>query len=156
MPTLREWKERRPASDLKQTVVFSHSAFGTERLVNNLFQPAQFGNEEYQPTRFDFTEPAQDGTTTLSATMTFAALAQDIKQRLKSWRGAARMEPITFRYGIWGNIGDAEPLKTYSLYVSEVAAAPENVTVTVGMTNPLTVATKVIYTVDLYPGLSNL
>ncbi|MCU6682128.1 hypothetical protein M8320_08945 [Leclercia sp. H6W5] len=156
MPTLREWKERRPASDLKQTVTFSHSAFGTDRLVNNLFQPAAFGGNQYQPTRFDFSEPAQDGTTTLNASITFAALSQDIKQRLKLWRGPARMEPITFRYDIWENIGDTAPLKTYSMYVRDAASAAENVSVTVGMTNPLTVATNIIYTVDLYPGLSNL
>lgn len=156
MPTLREWKERRPASDLKQTVVFSHSAFGTERLVNNLFQPATFGGDTYQPTRFDFTEPAQDGTTTLNATITFAALSQDIKQRLKMWRGATRMEPILFRYDIWENIGDSVPLKTYSMYVRDVAAGPDNVSVTVGMTNPLSVATPIIYTVNEYPGLSNV
>lgn len=156
MPTLREWKERRPASDLKQTVVFSHSAFGADRLVNNLFEPATFNGQVYQPTRFDFSEPAQDGTTTLNATITFASLSQDIKQRLKLWRGPARMEPILFRYDIWENIGDTAPLKTYSMYVRDVAAAAENVSVTVGMTNPLTVATSIIYTVELYPGLSNI
>lgn len=156
MPTLREWKERRPASDLKQTVTFSHSAFGTDRLVNNLFEPAIFGGNVFQPTRFDFSEPAQDGTTTLNATITFAALSQDIKQRLKLWRGPARMEPITFRYDIWENIGDTTPLKTYSMYVRDVSAAAENVSTTVGMTNPLTVATSIIYTVDQYPGLSNI
>jgi len=156
MPTLREWKERRPASDLKQTVVFSHSAFGTDRLVNNLFEPATFNGQVYQPTRFDFSEPAQDGTTTLNATITFASLSQDIKQRLKLWRGPARMEPILFRYDIWENIGDTVPLKAYSMYVRDVAAAAENVSVTVGMTNPLTVATSIIYTVELYPGLSNI
>lgn len=156
MPTLREWKERRPASDLKQTVVFSHSSFGVERLVNNLFQPAAFGGELYQPTRFDFTEPAQDGTTTLSATITFAALSQDIKQRLRGWCGASRMEPIQFRYDIWENIGDSSPLKTYHLYVRDVSAGAENVTLTVGMTNPLSVANPIIYTVNEYPGLSNL
>ncbi|UJD93732.1 DUF1833 domain-containing protein [Lelliottia amnigena] len=156
MPTLREWKERRPASDLKQTVTFSHSAFGTDRLVNNLFEPAIFGGNVFLPTRFDFSEPAQDGTTTLNATITFAALSQDIKQRLKLWRGPARMEPITFRYDIWENIGDTTPLKTYSMYVRDVSAAAENVSTTVGMTNPLTVATSIIYTVDQYPGLSNI
>lgn len=156
MPSLREWKERRPASDLKQTVVFSHSAFGTDRLVNNLFEPATFNGQVYQPTRFDFSEPAQDGTTTLNATITFAALSQDIKQRLKLWRGAARMEPILFRYDIWDNIGDTATLKTYSMYVRDVAAAAENVSVTVGMTNPLTIANNIIYTVELYPGLSNI
>ncbi|MEG1349406.1 MAG: DUF1833 family protein, partial [Hafnia sp.] len=110
----------------------------------------------FQPTRFDFSEPAQDGTTTLNATITFAALSQDIKQRLKLWRGPARMEPITFRYDIWENIGDPTPLKTYSMYVRDVSAAAENVSTTVGMTNPLTVATSIIYTVDQYPGLSNI
>nr|WP_318382382.1 hypothetical protein [uncultured Enterobacter sp.] len=156
MPTLREWKERRPASDLKQTVTFSHSSFGTDRLVNNLFQPATFAGNLYQPARFEIIEPAQDGTTTINATITFAALSQDIKQRLKLWRGASRMEPINFRYDIWESIGDAVPLKTYSMYVRDASAAAENVSVTAGMTNPLSVAYPLIYTVKEYPGLSNV
>lgn len=66
------------------------------------------------------------------------------------------MEPILFRYDIWDSIGDMTPLKTYSMYVRDVAAAAENVSVTVGMTNPLSVATPIIYTVQDYPGLSNI
>ncbi|AZS56813.1 hypothetical protein C5E18_12090 [Pectobacterium parmentieri] len=154
--TLKEWKELRPASDLKQTVTFYHSAFGYERLVNNLFIPAEFGGETYTPARFNFSEPSQDGSSTINASITFAALSQDIKSRLKVWRGAARMEPITFQYNIWESIGDIVPLKTYSMYVRDVAADAENVTVTVGVTNPLSVANPIIYTVEEYPGLSNL
>lgn len=156
MPTLREWKERRPASDLKQTVTFSHPSFGTDRLVNNLFQPAIFDGNTYQPARFEISEPAQDGSTTINATITLAALSQDIKQRLKLWRGAYRMQPITFRFDIWEQVGDSAPLKTYSMYVKDVSAAAENVSVTVGMTNPLSVAYPLIYTVNEYPGLSNV
>lgn len=154
--TLKEWKERRPASDLKQTVTFYHSSFGEERMVNNLFVPATFNGQEYQPARFNFTEPAQDGSTTINASITFAALSQDLKGRLKLWRGAARMEPITFAHNIWESIGDSVSLKTYSMYVKDVAVDAENVTVTVGVTNPLSVANPIIYTVEEYPGLSNL
>ncbi len=48
MPTLREWKERRPASDIKQTVEFYHPAFGYYRVVNNLFRPATFGGNSFR------------------------------------------------------------------------------------------------------------
>lgn len=56
MPTLREWKERRPASDIKQTVEFYHPAFGYYRVVNNLFRPATFGGNAFEPARFSVTE----------------------------------------------------------------------------------------------------
>nr|MBG2320435.1 hypothetical protein [Klebsiella pneumoniae] len=56
MPTLREWKERRPASDIKQTVEFYHPAFGYYRVVNNLFRPATFGGNSFEPARFSVTE----------------------------------------------------------------------------------------------------
>ncbi len=62
MPTLREWKEQRPASDIKRTVEFYHPAFGYYRVVNNLFRPATFGGNSFEPARFSVTEPAQDGT----------------------------------------------------------------------------------------------
>ena len=71
MPTLREWKERRPASDIKQTVEFYHPAFGYYRVVNNLFRPATFGGNAFEPARFSVTEPAQDGTAVISMTITF-------------------------------------------------------------------------------------
>lgn len=156
MTTLREWKERRPASDLKQTVEFYHPAFGYYRLVNNLFNPASFGGNEYQPSSFTIVEPAQDGTATISMTATFAFASQEVKTALKSWRGAARMIPINFKYQIWELIGDATALKTYSMYVKEVAGESSNVTVSVGMTNPLSVANPIIYTTQYYPGLRTI
>lgn len=156
MPTLREWKERRPASDLKQTVEFYHPAFGYYRVVNNLFQPASFGGNEFQPARFSVTEPAQDGTAVIAMTITFVAATQQIKQVLKSWRGAARMTAISCRYQLWNSLGDEQPMKTFSLYVKDVTPDANNVTVNAGMTNPLTLANPIIYTTKDFPGLSNL
>lgn len=98
MPTLREWKERRPASDIKQTVEFYHPAFGYYRVVNNLFRPATFGGNSFEPARFSVTEPAQDGTAVISMTITFVAATEHVRQTLKSWRGAARMTPIKCLY----------------------------------------------------------
>ncbi len=107
MPTLREWKERRPASDIKQTVEFYHPAFGYYRVVNNLFRPATFGGNAFEPARFSVTEPAQDGTAVISMTITFVAATEHVRQTLKSWRGAARMTPIKCLYQQWNAIGDA-------------------------------------------------
>lgn len=153
MPTLREWKERRPASDLKQTVVFIHPSFGNYRVVNNLFQPAMFGGVEFEPGRFSVVEPAQDGTASPSMVITFVAASEHVRQTLKSWRGAARMTPISCVYQLWDAIGDASPMKTWSLFVQDISADSSNVTVNAGITNPLTLANPIIYTTELYPGL---
>lgn len=88
-------------------------------------------------------------------TITFVAASQEIKQVLKSWRGAARMTPISLKYQIWQSIGDPSPSKTFSLYVKDVTPDANNTTVTAGLTNPLTVANPIIYTPKDYPGLSN-
>lgn len=152
MPTLREWKEKRPASDLKQTVAFSHPNF-TYRVVNNLFRAAQFGGVDFEPARFSVTEPAQDGTATPEMVITFVQASEHVRQTLKSWRGAARMSPISCTYQQWDSIGDAYPMKTWDLYVKDISADGNNVTVNVGLTNPLTLANPIIYTTDLYPGL---
>ena len=133
MPTLREWKERRPASDIKQTVEFYHPAFGYYRVVNNLFRPATFGGNSFEPARFSVTE--------------------HVRQTLKSWRGAARMTPIKCLYQQWNAIGDASSLKDWTLYVNDISADASNVTVTAGKTNPLTLANSIIYTTKDYPGL---
>ncbi|WP_274818619.1 hypothetical protein, partial [Klebsiella pneumoniae] len=119
MPTLREWKERRPASDIKQTVEFYHPAFGYYRVVNNLFRPATFGGNSFEPARFSVTEPAQDGTAVISMTITFVAATEHVRQTLKSWRGAARMTPIKCLYQQWNAIGDASSLKDWTLYVND-------------------------------------
>ena len=145
MPTLREWKERRPASDIKQTIEFYHPAFGHYRVVNNLFRPATFGGNAF--------EPAQDGTAVISMTITFVAATEHVRQTLKSWRGAARMTPIKCLYQQWDAIGDASSLKDWTLYVNDISADASNVTVTAGKTNPLTLANSIIFTTKDYPGL---
>lgn len=156
MTTLREWKERRPASDVKQTVEFYHPSFGYYRVVNNLFKPASFGGNTFEPARFNVTEPAQDGTAVISMTITFVAGSEHARQTLKSWRGAGRMTAIQCRYQQWDAIGDASPMKTWSLYVKDVSADASNVTINSGKTNPLTLANPIIYTTKDYPGLINL
>lgn len=153
MPTLREWKERRPASDIKQTVEFYHPSFGYYRVVNNLFRPANFAGNTFEPARFGVTEPAQDGTAAIAMTITFVAATEHVRQTLKSWRGAGRMNPLLCRYQQWNAVGDATPLKTWTLYVKDVSADGSNVTISAGKTNPLTLANPIIYTIKDYPGL---
>ncbi len=122
MPTLREWKERRPASDIKQTIEFYHPAFGHYRVVNKLFQEATFGGNLYQPAAFDITEPSQTSTSIIMMAITFMQGAEEVRNTLKTWRGAARMTEITCKYQQWNAIGDVEPMKTWSLFVKDVAA----------------------------------
>lgn len=153
MPTLREWKERRPASDIKQTVEFYHPSFGYYRVVNNLFQSATFGGNAFEPARFSVTEPAQDGTAVIAMTITFVAASEHVRQTLKSWRGAGRMTAISCRYQQWNAIGDSVPMKSWSLFVKDVSADGNNVTINAGKTNPLTLANPIIYTTKDYPGL---
>jgi hypothetical protein len=85
MPTLREWKERRPRA-IKQTVEFYHPAFGYYRVVNKLFREATFGGNVYQPAAFSVTEPAQDGSAIISMAITFAGRGGR-QETLKSWTG---------------------------------------------------------------------
>ncbi|HCM7362396.1 TPA: DUF1833 family protein [Klebsiella aerogenes] len=153
MTTLREWKERRPASDIKQTIEFYHPAFGYYRVVNKLFQEATFGGNLYQPAAFDITEPSQTSTPIIMMTITFMQGAEEVRNTLKTWRGAARMTEITCKYQQWNAIGDVEAMKTWSLFVKDVAADGTNVTVNLGKTNPLTLANPIIYTTKNYPGL---
>ncbi|MGR7578926.1 hypothetical protein ACU6YN_17780 [Klebsiella aerogenes] len=153
MTTLREWKERRPASDIKQTIEFYHPAFGYYRVVNKLFQEATFGGNLYQPAAFDITEPSQTSTSIIMMTITFMQGAEEVRKTLKTWRGAARMTEITCKYQQWNAISDVEPMKTWSLFVKDVVADGTNVTVNAGKTNPLTLANPIIYTTKNYPGL---
>lgn len=144
MPTLREWKERRPASDIKQTIEFYHPAFGYYRVVNKLFREATFGGNVYQPAAFSIIEPKQDGSAIITMAITFLQGAEDVRSTLKSWTGAGRMTPITCKYQQWNAIGDATPMKTWSLFVKDVGADGSNVTVNSGKTNPLTLANPII------------
>lgn len=153
MPTLREWKERRPASDIKQTVEFYHPAFGYYRVVNKLFRETVFGGNVYRPAAFEITEPPQNGSAIVSMAITFLQGAEDVRNTLKSWTGTARMIPVACKYQQWNAIGDAEPMKTWSLFVKDVGADGSNVTVNAGKTNPLTLANSIIYTTKDYPGL---
>ena len=153
MPTLREWKERRPASDIKQTIEFYHPAFGYYRVVNKLFREATFGGNVYQPAAFSIIEPKQDGSAIISMAITFEQGAEEVRSTLKIWKGAGRMTPVTCKYQQWNAIGDSEALKTWSLFVKDVGADGSNVTVNSGKTNPLTLANPIIYTTKDYPGL---
>lgn len=156
MPTLREWKERRPASDIKQTIEFYHPAFGYYRVVNKLFREATFGGNVYQPAAFEITEPTQNGSAIITMAITFLQGAEDVRNTLKSWKGVGRMTPIICKDQQWNAIGDSDALKTRALFLKDVGADGSNVTVNSGKTNPLTLANPIIYTTKDYPGLINL
>lgn len=155
MTTLREWKEKRPNYSLLETLTFFHSSFpDSYRCIKNKFNDTQINGLTYKPSSFSVTEPAQDGTASISLTITFLMAAEEIRSILKKyWVGSARMQPISCNYQIWGSNGDESPMISYALYVKDISSDATNVTVTLSLTNPLTLGTDKIYRVSDYPGL---
>lgn len=153
MTTLREWKEKRPAYALLETLKFSHSSFGEYRVVKDQFVNVTLAGEEYSPASFTAAEAPQDGTATISMTVTFLTGAESLRSLMRDWRGNSRMEPITCEYALWQKAGAASSLNDYSLFVKDVSVDGTNVTVTLSLTNPLTIGSSIVYRVSDYPGL---
>jgi len=157
MTTLKEWKERRPNYALIETVVFSHQSFSSPyRVATNQFSELTLGGNIYSPSSFTVTEDAQDGTASINMTVTFVSGAEDVRSIMKKWRGMARMSPISATYEIWEKPGAEFAMNYYTLYVKSITMDASNVTLTLSLTNPLTVGSNIIYKVDQYPGLMNL
>lgn len=156
MTTLREWKEKRPSYALIETLKFSHSSFGTYLAAKNQFVNITLGGETYTPASFSTAEAAQDGTASISMTVTFLTGAESVRSILKAWRGNSRMEPITCEYAVWQKSGDTSALNDYSLFVKDVSVDATNVTITLALTNPLTLGSSIVYRVADYPGLKTV
>lgn len=156
MTTLREWKEKRPDYALIETLSFQHSSFGTYLVAKNQFTDITLGGDTYVPASFSVTEAAQDGSAAISMTVTFLTGAEKVRSLLKSWRGAARMGPITCEYAVWQSPGASTALNSYSLYVKDVSSDSSNVTLTLALTNPLTLGSNIVYRVSDYPGLKTV
>lgn len=155
MTTLREWKEKRPNYALLDTLIFSHSNFPYDyRCIKNQFLDTTIDGLVYKPSSFSVTEAAQDGTASNILTVTFLAAAEEVRSIVKNyWVGSSRMNPISCTYQVWGNVNDTSPLLSYVLYVKDISTDATNVTVTLSLTNPLTLGTDKIYKISDYPGL---
>ena len=156
MTTLREWREKRPSYALIETLKFSHSSFGSYLVAKDQFLNVTLGGETYIPASFSTAEAPQDGTASISMTVTFLTGAEALRSMMKLWRGNSRMEPIACEYAVWQRSGDAIALNDYSLFVKDVSVDGTNVTLTLSLTNPLTLGSSIVYRVSDYPGLKTV
>jgi len=155
MPTYREFKARRPNRILYETVEFSHPSFGSVKLVRDQIFPKQFGGAEYQPCRFELTESQQSNTPVIDSTLKFSQLATDFKQKLKLWRGNARIQPIVCTIRRFDSINLGSAIASWSLYVSDCNMDGTDVNVSLSMTNPLNRNIGRLYDPADWPGLIN-
>jgi len=156
MPTFREYKSTRPNREMYDTISFSHISFGTIYLVADQQKVMVFEGQEYQPVRMEVVSSQQSDTPVITATVKFSRLAQDFKQKLKLWRGASRVSPITCTYKRYDSIDTNTPLKPWTLYVSSVSMDDTDVTVSVTIKNPMNNNIALLYNVDEFPGLINV
>lgn len=154
MTTLREWKEKRPNYALLETLIFSHISFDSDyNCIKNQFQDITINSIVFSPASFSVVATAQDGTAANNLTVTFDTGAEDVRKIMKDWQGKTRMSPISAKYQIWNSANDSEALLTISLYVKDLTYDASDVTVTLSLTNPLTLGSEKIYRTKDYPGL---
>lgn len=156
MPSFREYKSTRPARIMYDTVTFYHESFGYIYLVADQQKIMTFEGQQFQPVRMEVVSSQQSNTPVINATVKFSRLAQDFKQKLKLWRGASRVSPITCTYKRYDSLDLNAPLKPWTLYVSSVSMDDADVTVAVTVKNPMNNNIALLYNVDEFPGLVNV
>lgn len=155
MSSFREYKSRRPNRVLYDTLTFYSEVFGYIRLVNMQIFPKTFAGQVYTPCRMEISESQQSSTPVIDCTVKFSRLAQDFKQQLKKWKGAARITPISVTYQRFDSADTGTPLKPWTLYVNDVSMDQNDVTVTLTLKNPLNNNVGRLYTPEEFPGLQN-
>lgn len=121
MTTFREYKSQRPNRILFETLTFYHSSFGYVRMVDKQIFPKTFEGVVYAPCRMEVTESQQSNTPVIDSTAKFSRMAQDFKQKLKSWRSYSRIEPISCTYKSFDANDMNTPVKQWTLFVNDVS-----------------------------------
>jgi hypothetical protein len=155
MPTFREVKSQRPNQILYDTLTFYSPVFGYVRLVNRQIFPKTFAGQIYQPCRMEVIESQQSSTPVIDTSVKFGRLAQDFKQKLKSWKAYGRLTPISATYQQFDARDMNTPLKPWTLYVSDVSMDHNDVTCSLTLKNPVNNNVGRPYNIEEFPGLQN-
>ena len=155
MQTFREIKSRRPNRILYDTITIYSATFGYIRFVADQVFPKTFAGQLYQPCRMEIAESQQSSTPVIASTVKFSRMASDFKQQLKQWKAYGRIEPIQFTRQRFDADDMNTPLKSWTLFVSDISLDANDVTVSLTIKNPLNANIGLLYNVEEFPGLQN-
>jgi hypothetical protein len=155
MATFREIKSRRPNRILYDTITIYSSTFGYFRFVADQIFPKAFAGQIYQPCRMEIAESQQSSTPVIASTVKFSRMASDFKKQLKQWKAYGRIVPIQFTRQRFDAADMNTPLKSWTLFVSDISMDPIDVTVSLTIKNPLNSNVGILYNVEEFPGLQN-
>lgn len=155
MTTFREYKSQRPSRILYETISISNELIGDFHMINNQVFEKKLGGITFLPCNMEVIESQQSSTPVIDATVKFGRMASGFKYVLKAWRGSQRLTPIKAIYRQWDSKYPDTPIKTWTLYISDVSLDKTDVTCQLTLKNPLNANVASLYTIEEFPGLRN-
>ena len=164
MTTLAEFYSRKDRVRYYRTLEIYHPTIGTQRYVDGRIDPLNFTLEASAPRNasasveflggaFSFIKPDQ-GNPNLYADIQLGRVGKQVKQQLKSIRGADRAltGEVILREYLGGQLG--APVFVLRLYISTITLTAEGVVIRAEQSNPADRSVSEFYTSDRFPGLA--